>query len=63
MALKDLEQIQHDIDNKHIRPLIAEVIKCYEAGAYRAAIVSLWTAVVTDLTGKIRTLAEAGAVS
>ncbi len=60
MALKDLEQIQHDIDNKHIRPLIAEVIKCYEAGAYRAAIVSLWTAVVTDLTGKIRTLAEAG---
>ena len=55
MALKDLEQIQHDIDNKHIRPLIAEVIKCYEAGAYRAAIVSLWTAVVTDLTGKIRT--------
>lgn len=60
MTLKDLEQIQHNVDNEHIRPLVIEVIKCYESGAYRAALVSLWIAVVADLTSKIRGLAETG---
>ena len=60
MTLKDLEQIQHNVDNNHIRPLVAEAIKCYESGAYRAALVSLWIAVVADLTSKIRGLAETG---
>lgn len=60
MTLTDLEQIKHSVDNDHIRPLVAEAIRCYESGAYRAALVSLWIAVVADLTSKIRGLAETG---
>lgn len=60
MALSDLEQIQHDVVDIRSRALIAEVVRCYEGGAYRASLVSLWVAVVADLTGKIRYLAESG---
>ncbi len=58
--LKDLEQIQHEVLDPQSRQLLAEVMKCYQAGAYRAALVCLWIAVVADLTGKIRYLAESG---
>ncbi|WP_277100654.1 hypothetical protein [Cutibacterium granulosum] len=58
MALSDLEQIQHNVVDDRSRALIAEVVRCYEGGAFRAALVSLWVAVVADLTGKIRYLAE-----
>lgn len=60
MALSDLEQIQQDIVDVRSRELIAEVVRCYECGAYRGALVSLWVAVVADITGKIRYLAESG---
>lgn len=60
MALSDLEQIQHDVVDVRSRALIAEVVRCYEGGAYRASLVSLWVAVVADLTGKIRYLSESG---
>ena len=58
--LTDLEEMQHGIEDKATRLLVAEVVKCYEAGAYRAALVSLWVAVVADITAKIRALAESG---
>ena len=60
MSLKDLEEIQHEVIEPSSRTLLREVVKCYEAGAYRAALVSLWIAVVSDLTCKIRRLAESG---
>ncbi|WFP15756.1 hypothetical protein [Citricoccus muralis] len=60
MSLRDLEQIQHDVVEPRSRALLAEVVKCYEGGAHRAALVSLWIAVVADLTSKIRYLAESG---
>lgn len=60
MPLRDLEQIQHDVIEPRSKTLLLEVIKCYEGGAYRAALVSLWIAVVADLTSKIRYLAESG---
>lgn len=60
MPLSDLEKIQHDVVDVRSRGLVAEVVRCYEGGAYRAALVSLWVAVVADLTGKIRYLAESG---
>lgn len=60
MSLRDLEQIQHDVIDVRSRTLLAEVVRCYEGGAYRAALVSLWIAVVADLTSKIRHLAESG---
>ncbi len=60
MSLRDLEQIQHDVVEPRSRALLAEVVKCYEGGAHRAALVSLWIAVVADLTSKVRYLAESG---
>lgn len=60
MPLSDLERIQHDVVDVRSRGLVAEVVRCYEGGAYRAALVSLWVAVVADLTAKIRYLAESG---
>ncbi|EQM78584.1 hypothetical protein [Microbacterium maritypicum] len=60
MSLRDLEQIQHDIVEPRTRALFAEIVKCYEGGAHRAALVSLWIAVIADLTAKIRHLAESG---
>lgn len=60
MSLRDLEQIQHDVVEPRSRGLLSEVVKCYEGGAHRAALVSLWIAVVADLTSKIRYLAESG---
>lgn len=60
MALKDLEQLLQEVADPGVRPLVREVVKSYEAGALRAATVSLWIAVVADLTFKIRQLAESG---
>ncbi|GAA4259782.1 hypothetical protein [Dactylosporangium darangshiense] len=39
---------------------VDEAISAYGAGAYRAAILSLWIAVTSDLIDKIRLLAEQG---
>lgn len=60
LSLTDLEQIQQEVVEPRSRALLTEVIKCYEGGAQRAALVSLWIAVVADLTNKIRYLAESG---
>lgn len=60
MPLRDLEQIQQDVVDDRTSALLADVVRCYEGGAYRAALVSLWIAVVADLTSKIRYLAESG---
>lgn len=60
MTLRDLEQLQHEVIDQRTRPLVNEVVKAYEAGALRAATVSLWIAVVADLTNKIRYLADSG---
>lgn len=60
VALKDLEQLQHDIVDPKTKTLVAEVVKTYEVGALRSATVSLWIAVVADLTQKMRHLGESG---
>lgn len=60
VTLKDLEQLQHEVIDLRTRLLVKEVVKAYEAGALRAATVSLWIAVVADLTNKIRYLADSG---
>lgn len=58
--LKDLDSLIHDVVDHRTRPLVAEAIKAYDAGALRSATVSLWIAVVADLTLKLRHLAESG---
>ena len=40
--------------------IMEEVIRAYEVGAFRAAIVATWVAVAFDLIAKIRQLDEAG---
>jgi len=42
------------------RQLILEAVRSHQTGAQRAAIVSIWIAVVYDLFGKLRELAQAG---
>lgn len=46
--------------NEHARTQIREAVKCYEASAYRAAIVGAYVAVSFDLIDKLRILAAAG---
>ena len=56
--LADLEVLLNSIPDENIRAYAAEAISSYSAGAYRAAIVSTWIAVIFDLYQKIRYLDE-----
>lgn len=46
--------------NETARAHIREAVRCYDAGAYRAAIVSAYVAVTFDLIDKLQVLAAAG---
>lgn len=59
-TLADIESLSLRCRSEQSRDYIAEATLCYRAGAYRAAIVSTWIAVVFDLIDKIRDLAVAG---
>jgi hypothetical protein len=45
---------------RRARSYLREAVDCYNAGLYRAAIVTTWVAVVFDLIEKIRELALSG---
>lgn len=60
-SLADIEALTLRCRSERSKEHIAEAVTCYRAGAYRAAIVSTWIAVVFDLVDKIRELAAAGA--
>lgn len=49
--------------NETSRSHIREAIRCYEAGSYRASIVTCYVAVCYDLISKLRALAAAGDVA
>lgn len=59
-SLADIEALSLRCRSEQSKDYIAEATLCYRAGAYRAAIVSTWIAVVFDLIDKIRELAVAG---
>lgn len=59
-ALADIEALSLSCHSEQSKEYIAEAIKCYRSGAYRAAIVSTWIAVVFDLIDKIRELSLSG---
>ncbi|MGJ0430883.1 hypothetical protein [Methylobacter sp.] len=59
-SLVDIEALSLRCRSEQSKNYIAEATLCYRAGAYRAAIVSTWIAVVFDLIDKIRDLAVAG---
>jgi len=56
--LVDLELLLLKIEDKEIRELTEEAIKCYYIGAYRASINSIWNAIIYDAYKKAKFLAE-----
>lgn len=56
----DIEELSLRCRSEQSRSYISEATLCYRAGAYRAAVVSTWIAVVFDLIDKVRELALAG---
>lgn len=60
MGITDLEELVLRCRSPITRPHIDEAVGCYRAGAYRAAIVVTWLAVVHDLLGKLHELELAG---
>lgn len=56
--LADLQSLLLDIFDANVRAYAEEAVNSYFAEAYRAAIVSIWIAVVYDLYQKIRYLAQ-----
>ncbi len=59
-TLSDLDELVLKCRTAHAKEYIAEALSCYKAGAYRAAIVSCWIAIVFDLIDKFRELSIAG---
>lgn len=59
-TLADIEALSLQCRSDQSKSYISESLQCYRAGAYRAAIVTSWIAVVFDLIDKIRELALAG---
>lgn len=59
-ALADMEALALHCRSEQSKEYISEALLCYRSGAYRAAIVSTWIAIVFDLIDKIRELALSG---
>jgi len=59
-SIADIEVLALRCNSDQSKEYIAEAIRCYKAGAYRACIVSTWIAIVFDLIDKIRELSLSG---
>lgn len=60
MPLADLDELLLKCRNSPSRVQIEEAIACYNAGAYRACIVTAWIAVVYDFLFKLNELELTG---
>lgn len=58
--MRDLEVLLASVRSSDSRQQLGEAVRAYQAGAYRAAIISTWVAVSLDLVGKLRELADDG---
>ncbi len=56
--MRSLEDLLNDVRDEDSKVHVSEAISAYNAGAFRAAIITTWIAVAFDLTAKIRELAE-----
>lgn len=59
-GMRDLGELVTSTWSRDVRPLIEEALRCYNAGAYRAAIVTCWTSVCADVMEKALYLDEEG---
>ena len=60
LPFADLDELHLKIREPMVARLFGESVISYRSGAYRGAIVTLWTAVVFDITGKLRELELGG---
>ena len=58
--LADIEALLLCCRSEQSKEYVSEAVLCYRSGAYRAAIVGTWIAVVFDLMDKMRELAVSG---
>ncbi|MFA1551475.1 hypothetical protein [Actinomadura chokoriensis] len=58
--MRSTEELLSLVRDRESRQYVGEAIRAYQAGAHRAAIVSVWIAVSLDIIGKIRERATAG---
>lgn len=58
--MRDVESLLASVREAASRRQLSEAVRAYQAGAFRAAIISTWVAVALDLVGKLRELAEDG---
>lgn len=58
--LHSLDSLIHSVRDAECKRLAQEAITTYQAGAYRAAILSIWVAVCADIINKLRELATGG---
>lgn len=56
--LTDLDELAQQVKDKRSRTYIVEAINAYRGGAYRAAIVATWIAVIYDILLKLRELVK-----
>ncbi|MCM2413221.1 hypothetical protein [Streptomyces sp. RKAG290] len=61
--MRALEDVKNQVRSLTSRRYVEEAVAAYGAGAYRAALISIWIAVAADVIGKIRLLAEDGGVA
>jgi hypothetical protein len=59
-TLVDLDELVLKCKSLEAKTYISEAVKCYKIGAFKAAIVSTWIAVVYDFIHKLRLLEVAG---
>jgi len=59
-AFADLDELIERVRDSKARSHFSEAVQAYNARAYRAAVVSLWTAVVFDVYAKLSELGLAG---
>lgn len=58
--VRDLETLVSSVRNPASRRQLEEVVRAYQGGAFRAAIISTWVAVALDIVSKLREIADDG---
>src|SRR3954471_15881955 len=57
--MRDLDELVNSVRDPDSRDHLAEAVRAYVAGAYRAAVISTWVTVALDIVSKLRELADA----
>src|SRR5215831_17841529 len=58
--LRDLEELLHSVSDERSRDFMAEAVRCYYGGLYRAAVVMAMAAAMDDLRRKLTELVATG---